>query len=125
MTENELSKIIIGSAIKVHSTLGPGLLESVYEQCLCYELTKFELQFERQKAIPLVYKEEKLECGFRCDLIVEGKLIIEVKAVDALNDVHFAQVLTYLKLTDVKLGLLINFKVIKLKDGLKRVVNQL
>lgn len=125
MTENELSSIIIGEAIKVHSQLGPGLLESVYEECLSYKLIKAGVALERQKAIPLVFEEVKLECGFRCDMLVEGKLIVEVKAVDALNDVHLAQVLTYLKLTNCKLGLLMNFNVTRLKDGIRRVVNNL
>jgi len=125
MNENELSSIIIGEAIKVHQSLGPGLLESVYEECLSYKLIKTGLVIEKQKPIPLVFEEIKLECGFRCDILVHGKLIIEVKAVDALNDIHLAQVLTYLKLTNTKLGLLMNFNVLKLKDGIKRVVNNL
>src|SRR5215203_3913389 len=123
MNENELSSIIIGEAIKVHQSLGPGLLESVYEECLSYKLIKTGLVIEKQKPIPLVFEEIKLECGFRCDILVHGKLIIEVKAVDALNDIHLAQVLTYLNLTTTKLGLLMNFNVLKLKDGIKRVVN--
>ena len=125
MTENELSSIVIGEAIKVHSQLGPGLLESVYHECLFYKLLKTGLMIERQKPIPLIFEEVKLECGFRCDILVENKLIIEIKAVEALNDIHLAQVLTYLKLTNVKLGLLMNFNVLKLKDGIKRVVNNL
>lgn len=125
MNENELSSIVIGEAIKVHQSLGPGLLESVYEECLSYRLIKAGLMIEKQKPIPLVFEEIKLECGFRCDILVQGKLIIEVKAVEALNDIHLAQVLTYLKLTNTKLGLLMNFNVLKLKDGIKRVVNNL
>jgi len=125
MNENELSSIVIGEAIKVHQSLGPGLLESVYEECLSYKLIKTGLLIEKQKPIPLVFEEIKLECGFRCDILVHGKLIIEVKAVEALNDIHLAQVLTYLKLTNTKLGLLMNFNVLKLKDGVKRVVNNL
>ncbi|MGN6398875.1 MAG: GxxExxY protein [Flavisolibacter sp.] len=125
MNENELSSIVIGEAIKVHQNLGPGLLESVYEECLSYKLIKSGLMIEKQKPIPLVFEEVKLECGFRCDVLVENKLIIEVKAVEALNDIHLAQVLTYLKLTNKKLGLLMNFNVLKLKDGIKRVVNNL
>ncbi len=125
MTENELSNIVIGEAIKVHQQLGPGLLESVYEECLTYKLIKTGLMIQKQKPIPLVFEDIKLECGFRCDILVENKLIIEVKAVEALNDIHLAQVLTYLKLTNVKLGLLMNFNVIKLKEGIKRVVNNL
>ena len=125
MTENELSNIVIGEAIYVHQTLGPGLLESVYEECLVHRLIKRGLHVERQKPIPLIFEEVKLECGFRCDILVERLLIVEVKATDALNDVHLAQVLTYLKLTGVKLGLLMNFNVVRLKDGIKRVVNNL
>ena len=125
MTENELSNIIIGEAIKVHSQLGPGLLESVYEECLSYKLIKSEIYIERQKPIPLIFEEVRMECGFRCDILVESKVIIEVKSCEALNDIHLAQVLTYLKLSGVKLGLLMNFNVLKLKDGIKRVVNNL
>lgn len=125
MIENDISQIIIGCAIKVHTALGPGLLESAYEECLYYELVKAGLRVEKQKALPLVYEEIKLEIGYRLDLIVEGKVIIEVKACEGLNDVHLAQVLTYLKLSNVKLGLLINFNVSKLKNGIQRVVNNL
>ena len=125
MLENEISNIIIGCAIKVHSALGPGLLESAYEECLFYELGKSGLKVEKQKALPLVYEEVKLEIGYRIDLLVENKVIIEVKAVEALNDVHLAQVLTYLKLNKNKLGLLINFNVSLLKNGVRRVVNNL
>lgn len=125
MIENDLSQIIIGCAIKVHTTLGPGLLESAYEECLYYELVKEGLKVEKQKALPLIYEEIKLEVGYRLDLIVEDKVIIEIKACEGLNDVHLAQVLTYLKLSNVKLGLLINFNVSKVKDGIKRVVNNL
>jgi len=125
MTENELSNKIIGEAIKVHSQLGPGLLESVYEECLSYKLIKSGIYIERQKPTPLIFEEVRMECGFRCDILVESKLIIEVKSCEALNDIHLAQVLTYLKLSGVKLGLLMNFNVLKLKDGIKRVVNNL
>jgi GxxExxY protein len=125
MTENELSNIIIGEAIYVHQLLGPGLLESVYEECLIHRLLKKSLHVERQKPIPLVFEEVKLECGFRCDILVEQKVIVEVKTVESLNDVHLAQVLTYLKLTGVKLGLLMNFNVVRLRDGIKRIVNNL
>lgn len=103
MNENELSSVIIGEGIKVHQQLGPGLLESVYEECLAYRLIKVGLAIEKQKPIPLIFEEVKLECGFRCDILVEGKLIIEVKAVEGLNDIHLAQVLTYLKLTNTNL----------------------
>jgi GxxExxY protein len=125
MTENELSRIVIGEALKVHQVLGPGLLESVYETCLNYHLVKTGLYVERQKPIPLIYQEVKMDCGFRCDLVVERKLIIEIKVVDSLNDVHLAQALTYLKLTGSKLGLLMNFNVTMLRDGIRRVVNNL
>lgn len=125
IVENEISQLIIGCAIKVHTALGPGLLESAYEECLYYELVKEGLKVEKQKALPLIYEEIKLEVGYRLDLIVEDKVIIEIKACEGLNDVHLAQVLTYLKLSNVKLGLLINFNVTKVKDGIKRVVNNL
>jgi len=125
MVENDLSQIIIGCAIKVHTVLGPGLLESAYEECLYYELVKEGLKVEKQKALPLIYEEIKLEVGYRLDLIVEDKVIIEIKACEGLNDIHLAQVLTYLKLSNVKLGLLINFNVTRVKDGIKRVVNNL
>ena len=125
MHENELTKIVIGESIKVHSQLGPGLLESVYPEYLAFKLINGGLQIEKQKPIPVVVDGVKLEWGFRCDLLVEDKLIIEVKAIDALNDIHLAQVLTYLKLTGMKLGLLINFNVLRLKDGVRRVVNNL
>lgn len=125
MTENELSKIVFDSALKVHQTLGPGLLESAYEECLFYELKKIGLDVQKQKALPLVYEGVKLDVGYRIDIIIENKLIIEVKSVDALNDVHIAQLLTYLKLTNCKLGMLINFNVVLIKNGIKRIVNNL
>jgi GxxExxY protein len=125
MTENEVSNIVIGSALKVHSALGPGLLESSYVACLHYELMQSGLFVEAQKPLPLVYNAVRLECGYRIDLMVERKLIIEVKSVEALNEIHLAQVLTYLKLADCRLGLLMNFNVLRLKEGIKRVVNKL
>jgi GxxExxY protein len=125
INENELSNIIIGCAIKVHSALGPGLLESAYEECLYFELIKSGLKTEKQKPLPLIYETVKLEIGYRVDLLVENKVIVEIKAVEALNDVHLAQVLTYLKLNNNKLGLLINFNVSLLKTGIKRIVNNL
>lgn len=125
MSENELSKIVFDCALKVHQSLGPGLLESAYEECLFYELRKTGLEVQKQKALPLFYEEVKLDVGYRIDIIIENKLIIEVKSVEALNDVHFAQLLTYLKLTDCKLGLLINFNVALIKNGIKRIVNNL
>ena len=125
MTENEASKIIFDCALKVHKALGPGLLESAYEECLFYEIKKIGLKVEKQKPLPLVYEEVKLEIGYRIDLIVENKVIIEIKSVEALNDIHLAQILTYLKLSDCKLGMLINFNVTMIKNGIKRVVNNL
>lgn len=125
MTENEISKIIVDCALKVHRALGPGLLESSYEECLIYELSKRNLKVEKQKALPLIYEEVKLNVGYRIDLIVEDKVIIELKSVETLNDVHLAQVLTYLKLSECKLGLLINFNVALIKHGIRRVVNNL
>ena len=125
MTENEISHKIIGNAIEVHTVLGPGLLESAYKECLYYKLAKSGLWVEKEKAMPLVFEEVKLECGYRIDLLVENKLVIEIKSVEALNDVHLAQTLTYMKLGNYKLGLLINFNVTRLKEGIKRVVNGL
>ncbi len=124
LTENELTEIIIGCAIKVHKTIGPGLLESAYEECLHYELMQTSLTVFRQKPLPLVYQSVRLDCGYRMDLIVNGKVVIEVKSVDALNDLHLAQMLTYLRLSECKVGLLINFNVVKLIDGIRRVVNK-
>ena len=123
MTENELSKIVFDLGMKVHKSLGPGLLESVYEECLFFELKKYGLSLEKQKALPLIYDEIKLEAGYRVDLFVEKKLIIEIKSVEALNELHFAQLLTYLKLSNCKLGLLINFNTVLFKNGVKRVIN--
>ena len=125
MTENELSKVVFNCSLKVHQTLGPGLLESAYEECLYYELKKTGLKVEKQKALPLIYEEIELDIGYRLDIILEDKLIIEIKSVEALNNVHFAQLLTYLKLTNCKLGLLVNFNVVLIKNGIKRVVNNL
>ena len=125
MTENEISKIIFNSALKVHKALGPGLLEKAYEECLFYELRKSGLFVEKQKSLPLIYEEVNLEVGYRVDILVENKVVIEVKSVEALNDVHLAQILTYLKLSDCKLGLLINFNVTLIKNGIRRVVNNL
>lgn len=123
MDENSLSNLVINRAIKVHQTLGPGLLESSYQECLYYELIQSGLNVEKEKALPLIYEEVKLEFGYRIDLLVERKLVIEVKAVDAIHDLHLAQVLTYLKLSDCRLGLILNFNVTLMKDGIRRVVN--
>jgi GxxExxY protein len=122
MNENEISKIIIGCAIEVHKQPGPGLLESAYQECLYYELIQAGLNVQKEKPMPIVYKEVKLDHGYRIDLLVENKVVIEVKTVEELNDVHVAQVLTYLKLGDYKLGLLLNFHVSLLKNGIKRII---
>jgi GxxExxY protein len=118
----ELTSSILHCAYKVHSTLGPGLLESAYKECLHYELDKSGLKVIKQKPMPLVYDEKKLDLGYRIDLLIEGKVIIEIKSVDALNPVHFAQLMTYLKLSKCRIGFLINFNVLSLKDGIKRVI---
>ena len=125
MTENQLSEKIIGCAIQVHKSLGPGLLESAYEECLFYELKQLGLFVEKQKPLPLIYKDVKLDIGYRLDLLVEKKVIVELKSVEALDDVHIAQMITYLKLSGCKLGLLLNFNVLRLVDGLKRIANNL
>ena len=125
MTENEIGTLILDAAFGVHKTLGPGLLESSYEHSLAYELLNKGLRVAPQKPLPLVYKEARLECGYRIDLFVEEKVIVEIKAVEAINDIHLAQVLTYLKLTNCKLGYLLNFNVVQLKSGIKRVVYNL
>nr|WP_229029326.1 GxxExxY protein [Flavobacterium sp. SLB02] len=117
--------MVFNCALKVHQTLGPGLLESAYEECLFYELKKLGLEIEKQKPLPLIYEEVKLDIGYRLDIIVENKLILEIKSVDVLNEVHFAQLLTYLKLTNCKLGLLIIFNVALIKNGIRRIVNNL
>jgi GxxExxY protein len=123
ISEEEISKIVFECALRVHKVLGPGLLESAYEECLFYELKKTNLKVEKQKPLPLIYEEVNLEIGYRIDIIVDDKFIVEVKSVDSLNDVHLAQLLTYLKLSECKLGLLINFNVKLLKDGVRRVIN--
>jgi GxxExxY protein len=125
MTENELSNKVIGLAMEVHTALGPGLLESAYKECLYYKIGSSRLFVEKEKAMPLIFEQVKLECGYRLDLLVEQKLVIEIKSVEALNDVHLAQTLTYMKLGNYKLGLLMNFNVARLKEGIKRVVNGL
>jgi GxxExxY protein len=122
MSDNELSHRIIGAAIEVHKLLGPGLLESAYEECLAREFVLRAMGFERQKPAPVVYKEVKLECGYRMDFLVEGRIVVELKAVEALAPVHEAIVLTYLRLSGCRLGLLINFNVTALKDGIRRFV---
>ena len=124
MSENEITERVIGSAIRVHVALGPGLLESAYESCLYYELFKLGLFVERQRPVPLFYKEIKMDCGYRADLMVERKVIVEVKSVEALNEIHLMQTITHLKLTTCSVGLLINFNVPKLKDGIRRIANR-
>ena len=120
---NELTERVIGACIEIHRQLGPGLLESAYEECLCYELSIAGIRFERQKALPVQYKGVNLDCGYRLDLVIEQKLIVELKAVEQLLPIHEAQTLTYLKLSGLTLALLINFNVPVLKAGIKRVVN--
>lgn len=122
LTENELSNIILGCAIEVHKQLGPGLLESAYQECLYYELLQAGLIVQKEKPMPIIYKEVKLDHGYRIDLLVENKVVVEIKTVEYFTDVHTAQVLTYLKLGNHKLGLLLNFYVTTLKNGIKRVV---
>ena len=123
MTENEISSKIIGASIEVHKQLGPGLLENTYEICLAHELKLMGLEVKQQVPLPVIYKDIKLNAGYRIDMIVENKVIIEIKSVDALAPIHTAQILTYLKLKDLKFGLLINFNEIKVIDGLKRIIN--
>ena len=125
MTENEIARVVVNSVYQIHKGLGPGLLESVYEAVLAYELTQTGLSLERQKPIPVVYASERLEIGFRADLVVADKVIIEIKSVESLAPVHKKQLLTYLRLADTRLGLLINFNEELIKDGIKRVVNGL
>lgn len=123
MNINKISKIAFEASLNVHRNLGPGLLENTYKECLFYELNKSRLYVEKEKPLPLVYEEIKLECGYRIDLLIENQFVIELKSVEHLNDVHLAQILTYLKLGKFELGYLINFNVSLLKNGLKRVIN--
>jgi GxxExxY protein len=123
MSDNELTHNIIGCAMDIHKVLGPGLLESAYKECLHFKLIQNSLYVEKEKPMPLIYEKVKLDCGYRIDLLVENKIVIEVKSVDILNSIHLAQTLTYMKLGNYKLGLLINFNVVRLKDGIKRVIN--
>ncbi|MDD4191132.1 MAG: GxxExxY protein [Mangrovibacterium sp.] len=120
--KEDIFKAMLDCAFEVHSNLGPGLLENAYEECLMYELTRTGLYVERQKALPLVYKGIKLDIGYRIDLFVEDQFIIEIKSIEALTDIHLAQILTYLKVSECRLGLLVNFNVKYLKDGIKRVI---
>jgi GxxExxY protein len=125
MHENQISKIVVDTAYKIHSTMGPGLFESVYEKIMFYELTSLRLHVERQKKLPVIWKEQKIELGFRADLIIENKVIIEIKSIERLAPVHSKQLLTYLKLTGLKLGLLINYNEYLIRDGIYRIVNTL
>jgi GxxExxY protein len=125
MIENEISNKIIGCAVQVHKVLGLGLLESAYEECLASEFRAQGLNFERQKPVPVIYRDVKLDCGYRLDFLVEDRVIVELKAIDVVPPVAYAQLLTYLKMTNKRLGLLINFHVVQLKQGIKRVVNYL
>ena len=125
MDINQLSSKIIGAAIEVHKALGPGLLESAYEKCLCHELKLRGLSFESQKPVPLVFKGEKLDCGYQLDIVVENTIILELKSCEQIEPIHKAQLLTYLKLTGLKLGLLLNFNMPAMRDGIVRLVNNL
>ena len=125
MTENEISNKIIGFAIEIHRKLGPGLLESAYKECLFYKINNSGLFVEKEKAMPLIFEEVKLDCGYRVDLLVENKFVVEIKSVESLTTIHLAQTLTYLRLGNFKLGLLLNFNSVLLKEGIRRVVNKL
>jgi GxxExxY protein len=125
MNMNQLSSKIIGAAIEVHKTLGPGLLESAYEQCLCHELSIQGLLFEKQKPLSIDYKGQKLDCGYRLDIVVEKAVIIELKSCEKIEPIHKAQLLTYLKLSGLNLGLILNFNVSLMRDGIVRIVNEL
>lgn len=122
MTEDQISKIILDCAFKVHTELGPGLLERVYQECLAYEIKEVGLKVEIEKPMPLVYKDLQFECGYRIDLLVENTVVIELKVIESFNDVHIAQTLTYMRLSDCKLGLLLNFHTKSLKNGIKRLI---
>ncbi len=125
MHENDISGIIVDCCFRIHTKLGPGLFESVYEEILCHELEKKEIEFKRQKAIPVIYDDVKLDMGFRADLVVENKVIVEIKSIETIHPVHHKQLLTYLRLANLKLGLLINFNEALIKDGITRIVNHL
>ncbi len=124
MNDNQITEKIIGAAINVHRQLGPGLLESAYQECLLFELKKLNLRVEKEKPMPLIYESVKLDCGYRIDLFVENRIVVEIKSVEVLNEIHMAQVLTYLKLANCKHGLLINFNVTQLIKGVKRLINK-
>jgi GxxExxY protein len=123
MTDNQLTSIIIGEAMEIHKSLGPGLLEKVYQECLFYKLKKVGLKVRKEVGVPLYFDNTYLECGFRIDLLVEERIILEIKSVNALHDIHLAQTLTYLKLSECRIGLILNFNTLLMKNGIKRVVN--
>lgn len=125
MTENDIATLALDICFKIHRQYGPGLFESVYEEIFCHEWAKTEIPFKRQYGVPLVHENIKMDIGFRADIILDDKVILEFKSVDALADIHFKQVLTYLKLTNLKLGVIVNFNVVLLKDGIKRIANNL
>jgi len=124
MKMNQLSSKIIGAAIEVHKNLGPGLLESAYEECLCHELSIHGMSFEKQKSLPINYKGKRLDCGYRLDIVVENAIILELKSCEKIESIHKAQLLTYLKLSGLNLGLILNFKVPFMRDGIVRIVNE-
>ena len=124
MNINELSSKIVGAAIEVHKALGPGLLESAYEESFCHELSLRNITYERQKPLPVVYKKKRLDCGYRLDVVVEGSIIVELKSCDKIEPIHKAQLLTYLKLSGLNLGLLLNFNTTVMRDGVVRIVNE-
>ncbi|MDR4893684.1 MULTISPECIES: GxxExxY protein [unclassified Chryseobacterium] len=123
ISENDISKIVYEAGYIVHKALGPGLLESAYEECLFYELNKHDILVERQKPMPLIYDEIKMDVGYRLDFLIEKKFVLEIKSIESLQDIHLAQILTYLGLSNCKLGMLINFNTIQFKNGVKRVIN--
>jgi GxxExxY protein len=125
MTENEIAKILVNIFLKVHRTLGPGLLESVYETAICHELNKLNFRYRRQEEIAVKYDNVKMDLGFRADIVIEDKLIVEIKSVESIASIHPKQLLTYLKLTNIKLGLLVNFNVVLIKNGITRIANNL
>ena len=124
MTENEIATLALDICFKIHRQYGPGLFESVYEEIFCHEWSKTGILFKRQQGVPLIHENIKMEIGFRADVILGDKVILEIKSIEALADIHFKQVLTYLKLTKLKLGLIVNFNVVLLKDGIKRIANK-
>ena len=123
ISENDISKIVYEAGYIVHKALGPGLLESAYEECLFYELNKHDILVERQKPMPLIYDEIKMDVGYRLDFLIEKKFVLEIKSIESLQDIHLAQILTYLRISNCKLGMLINFNTLQFKNGVKRVIN--